>query len=157
MTAPLLACRSVDHLAYTVPDLEAAVAFFRDILGAEELYRSSGPDSAGAATFGARFNTHPDAAYRLAKLSLCGRAFELFEYQAPDLRREQPRNCDAGGCHFGVVVDDVDAAAELLRTQPGVRVLGSPSEIPSSHPMLGGRRWVYFLTPWGLQIELVSR
>jgi catechol 2,3-dioxygenase-like lactoylglutathione lyase family enzyme len=154
-TAPLLTCRSIDHLAYTVPDLDEAVAFFRDVLGAQEIYRSSGPDEKGAATFAERFNTHPGAGYRLAKLTLGGTMFELFEYRAPDLTSDMPRNCDAGGGHFAVVVEDVPAAAEKLRLQPGVRVLGQPSQIGSGHP-LTGRHWVYFLTPWGLQIELVS-
>ncbi|HEX4507945.1 MAG TPA: VOC family protein [Alphaproteobacteria bacterium] len=153
--APLLTCRSVDHLAYTVPDLDAAVAFFRDVLGAKEIYRSAGPDEKNAATFAERFNTHRDAGYRLSKLTLGGAMFELFEYSAPDLARTMPRNCDAGGGHFAVAVDDVPAAAEMLRSQPGVRVLGQPSEIGPGHP-LAGRHWVYFLTPWGLQIELVS-
>jgi catechol 2,3-dioxygenase-like lactoylglutathione lyase family enzyme len=153
--ASLLTCRSVDHLAYTVPDLDEAVAFFRDVLGAKELYRSSGPDEKGATTFAERFNAHPAAAYRLAKLALGGTMFELFEYRAPDLSRDMPRNCDAGGGHFAVVVEDVPAAAEKLRHLPRVRVLGQPSLIGAGHP-LKGRHWVYFLTPWGLQIELVS-
>ena len=152
---PLLACRSIDHLSYTVPNLDEAVDFFCRVLGAEELYRSGGPNSGNAEGFAERFNTHAGASYKLAKLRLGGAAFELFEYEAPDLRREPPRNCDAGGCHFGVVVDDVAAATELLRQQPGVRVLGTPSRIPQDHP-LKGRHWIYFLTPWGLQIELVS-
>lgn len=30
---------SVDHISWTVPDLDAAVAFYRDVIGAEELFR----------------------------------------------------------------------------------------------------------------------
>ena len=48
MTGRLLpGIRHVDHAAYAVPDLEEAVAFFTEVLGAEELYRSRrGPDAA---------------------------------------------------------------------------------------------------------------
>lgn len=37
--------------------------------------------------------------------------------------------------------------------QHGVRILGEPTA--SSGPS-EGQRWVYFLAPWGMQLELVS-
>ena len=37
---------SVDHISWTVPDLEAALAFYRDVIGAEELYRMGPLDAA---------------------------------------------------------------------------------------------------------------
>jgi hypothetical protein len=40
-----------------------------------------------------------------------------------------------------------------LRTQPGVRVLGEPQTIADGP--IAGDRWVYFLTPWGMQMELI--
>jgi catechol 2,3-dioxygenase-like lactoylglutathione lyase family enzyme len=85
---------------------------------------------------------------------VAGTTVELFEYDAPDLARTMPRNCDAGGHHLGFRVPDVVAAAETLAAVPGVRVLGPPTfdDLPA-----GGRRgWVYFLTPWGLQLEVAE-
>lgn len=38
----------VDHVAYSVPDLEQAVRFFRDVLGATELYRRASGALSGA-------------------------------------------------------------------------------------------------------------
>lgn len=153
---PLLACRAVDHLSLTVPDLDAAAAFFIDVLGARELYRRQyAPAADEARSMAERFNTHPAATCRLAKLDLLGTALELFEYQAPDLNRTMPRNCDAGGSHFGIRVADLAQSVDRLRRVPGVKILGEPSTIGPGHP-LAGRRWVYFLTPWGWQMELVS-
>jgi extradiol dioxygenase family protein len=36
----------------------------------------------------------------------------------------------------------------------GVRILGEPT-VRNAGPS-GGQTWVYFLTPWGMQLELVS-
>jgi hypothetical protein len=46
----------------------------------------------------------------------------------------------------------MDAAVAFLRAE-GIRVLGDPTA--SSGPS-SGQRWVYFLSPWGMQFELVS-
>ena len=49
-------------------------------------------------------------------------------------------------------VDDLDSAVDYLRSQ-GVTVLGDPTASKGPNE---GQRWVYFLAPWGLQLELVS-
>jgi glyoxylase I family protein len=49
-------------------------------------------------------------------------------------------------------VDDLDAAVEYLKAH-NLRVLGEPTASSSAS---GGQRWVYFLSPWGMQFELVS-
>ena len=142
---------SFEHFATTVPDLDSALDFFCDALGADHVAtRSYGPE----ADMTGRFNAHSEAQSRVAKVAIGGVLIELWEYAAPDLRTEMPRNCDAGGHHVGFKVVDIDDAVERLRQYPGVRVLGEPSTITSG-PLIG-RRWVYFLTPWGLQLELAT-
>jgi glyoxylase I family protein len=49
-------------------------------------------------------------------------------------------------------VDDLDAAVDHLHAH-GVRVLG---DITASRNASAGQRWIYFLSPWGMQLELVS-
>jgi catechol 2,3-dioxygenase-like lactoylglutathione lyase family enzyme len=73
-------------------------------------------------------NVHPRAVMRKLKFLRCGNGsnFELFEYQAPDPRREQPRNSDVGGYHLALYVDDIDAATAYLRAH-GLRILGEPT------------------------------
>jgi catechol 2,3-dioxygenase-like lactoylglutathione lyase family enzyme len=89
------------------------------------------------------------------KFLRCGNGsnFEIFEYSAPDQRLDQPKNSDIGGHHLAFYVDDINEAIAYLKAN-GVRVLGEPvvrEEGPSA-----GQTWVYFLTPWGMQMELVS-
>jgi len=157
MTARLLpGLRHVDHAAYAVPDLEQAVAFFVEVLGAEELYRSRrGPD---AEFMPLHFEVPDDAALELSMLRLPPNLnIELFEWATADQRIEHPRLSDRGGHHLCLVVDDVDAAVEHLRGIDGVRILGGRKEVGGDSPSVAGNRWTYFRTPWGLHMELVDR
>ena len=78
--------------------------------------------------------------------------FEVFQYEPADEPQRQPLNSDIGGHHLGIYVDDLDAAVAYLRSE-GVRVLGEPT---ASKNASEGQRWIYFLSPWGMQFELVS-
>lgn len=156
MSRTLLGLQYVDHAAYTVPDLEQAVRFFVDVLGAEELYRSRrGPDAAFMPT---HFDVPADAALELAMLRMPPNLnIELFEWTGSDRRTEHPRHSDRGGHHLCFVVDDVDHALAGLALIPGVRILGERKEVGGDSPSVAGNRWCYFQTPWGLLMELVDR
>nr|WP_179549322.1 VOC family protein [Herbiconiux flava] len=146
----------VDHAAYTVPDLDEAVRFFVDVLGAEELYRSRrGPDEH---FMPANFDVPADAVLELSMLRMPPNLnIELFEWATGDRRTEHPRHSDRGGHHLCFVVEDVDAAAAHLAGVPGVRMLGERKEVAGDSPAVAGNRWTYFVTPWGLLMELVDR
>jgi catechol 2,3-dioxygenase-like lactoylglutathione lyase family enzyme len=148
--------RYTDHVAFTVPNLDEAVRFFVDALGAEELYRSTrGPDAQFMPT---NFAVPPDARLTLAMLRMPPNLnVELFEWRSADRRTEPPRASDAGGHHLCFVVEDVDAALAVLRAIPGVRLLGDRKEVAGDSPRVAGNRWSYFVTPWGLLMELVDR
>jgi catechol 2,3-dioxygenase-like lactoylglutathione lyase family enzyme len=143
----------VDHIGFTVPDLEAAGAFLVDVLGCEYLY-SLGPFVHDDDDWmSEHLAVHPRATMR-NRFFRCGSQviFEVFQYDAPDQDRVPPRNSDVGGHHVALYVDDLDTAVAYLREQ-GVRVLGEPTASSGAHE---GQRWVYFLAPWGMQFELVS-
>ena len=123
--------RNVDHISYTVADLDGTAAFFADVLGAELLCR----------------NTIDRVALRM------GPTDNIELNRASGGRREPPRNSDVGGRHLALHVDDVDAAAAYLAAVPGCVVLGEPETI--AHGPIAGDRWVYVRTRIGLHIELV--
>jgi glyoxylase I family protein len=144
----------VDHFGFTVPDLEEATRFLVDVLGCEYLY-SLGPfASDGDDWMREHLDVHPRAVVTENRFFRCGgqAVFEVFHYEAPDQNVALPRNSDVGGHHVALYVDDLDAAVAYLRSQ-GVRVLGEPTASSGAHE---GQRWVYFLSPWGMQFELVS-
>ncbi|THF64975.1 VOC family protein [Pseudothauera nasutitermitis] len=146
--------RGTDHIGFTVPDLDAAVAFFADVIGCEPFYEL-GPFQSAGDWMQTHLNVHPRAVMRRLRFLRCanGSNFEIFEYASPDQNPAQPRNSDIGGHHLAFYVDDIDAAVAYLRAK-GVRILGEPT-VRLSGPS-AGQSWVYFLAPWGMQLELVS-
>lgn len=151
----------VDHVALTIPDLDAAVAFYCNVIGGIELYRL-GPFDArelprmadGRDWTEAHVNV-AGARVRIAMLQLKGgMLLELFRYEEPTPQRQEAvRNCDLGGHHVAIRVEDLEAAKAYLAEQ-GLRVMAGPIAIPEGP--CAGFRANYFLDPWGNQLEIVE-
>lgn len=146
--------RGIQHFGLTVPDLKEAVDFFVDVLGCERFF------SLGAFKFDddwmtEHLNVHPRAEIVDFEMLRCGNGtnLEVFEYRSPDQNRRPPKNCDVGGHHLAFYVDDMDTAVDYLKSK-SVQVLGQPSTFTDGPA--AGLTWVYFLAPWGLQLEMVS-
>lgn len=146
--------RGTEHIGFTVPDLEQATAFFVDVIGCQYMFEL-GPFQAEDDWMARHLNVDPRTIMRRLRFFRCknGSNFEIFEYEAPDQNTEQPRNSDIGGHHLAFYVDDFNAALTYLR-EKGVRLLGEPT-VRSIGPN-AGQTWIYFLSPWGMQFELVS-
>lgn len=148
--------RGVDHVGLTVPDLEQAVTFFTDVLGARLIYRMGPFADAEGTWFTDELGL--DARARIPGMALmrCGSGanLELLEYDAPEQRQQLPRMSDWGGHHLAFYVEDIDAAVAALRVH-GVPILGHLK--PGLGPEAGeGTGWIFFQSPWGLPLELVS-
>lgn len=98
---PSLAIARLDHIGITVPDLDQARAFFEDVLGFEYLYRL-GPLRGEGTWMSEHLNIDDDAiAPRIYFFRVGEQAMlEVFEYQAPNQRRDVPLNSDIGGHHL---------------------------------------------------------
>ncbi len=145
--------RGGDHLGFTVPNMAEAHEFLVTILGCEYVY-SLPPMAHVDAWMKDHLNVDPDAVVteiRFYRLGF-GLNLEVFEFKASPQRTVAPRNSDVGGHHLALYVDDIDDAVQFLKDQ-GVRVLVGPV---ASGNASTGQRWVYFLSPWGMQFELVS-
>lgn len=146
--------RGTEHIGFTVPDLDEADDFFVNVIGCERVY-SLGPfEFAEGDWMLEHMNVHPRTVMRKLTFYRCkfGPNFEVFQFEPADEQAGPPRNSDVGGHHLAFYVDDMDAAVAYLRDK-GVRVLGEPTV---SRNASEGQRWVYFLSPWGMQFELVS-
>jgi catechol 2,3-dioxygenase-like lactoylglutathione lyase family enzyme len=124
-------------VAFTVPVLADAVAFFVDHFGGELVYED-GPFCRIAMV---RIGLHMN--------------IELFEYDAPEQAPAPPRNSDIGGHHLAFYVDDIDLSYEYVKSIPGVEVMEGPNGVDERAPV-AGQRWFYFRTPWGMQMELTT-
>ncbi|MHB9880220.1 VOC family protein [Pacificimonas sp. ICDLI1SI03] len=149
-----------DHVSWTVADADAVAKFYMDVFGATELFRM-GPMDAADMPNGADgrdwMASHVNVAG--AKLSLIMLRLtetlnlQLAQYDKPqDRRTDLPRNCDAGGHHLGLRVNDVTAAVTYL-TANGCTAM-DPIEI--SEGPLAGKTNVYLQDPWGHQLEIVD-
>lgn len=146
--------RGTDHVGFTVPNLQDAIDFFVNVVGCEPFYEL-GPFESDGDWMRTHLNVHERTVMRRLKFLRCanGSNFEIFEYESPDQRQEPPKNSDIGGHHVALYVDDIAAAVAFLKNK-GIRVLGEPTERTSGPN--AGQSWVYFLAPWGMQLELVS-
>ena len=142
-----------EHVGLTVPDLDEAVRFFTAVIGGTLVFHG-GRVADQPALMRDNLGVDPRAALSYAFVR-CGNGtnFELFEYEAPGQARALPRNSDWGGHHVAFYVDDIDAGVRHLR-QHGITVMGEVNHIADGPA--AGSAWVYFLAPWGLQLELVS-
>jgi len=153
MSAGLPGMRGIDHIGFTVPDLDEAERFFIDVLGAEPVY-TLGSKQADDDWMEVTLGVHPRTVLREIRFLRLGNGsnIELFKYDAADGQAPQPRNSDIGGHHLAIYVDDMDAAVEHLRAYD-VEIMGQPT---LSKGASEGQVWLYFRSPWGMQFELVS-
>lgn len=151
---------AVDHISWTVPDLEQALAFYCGVIGAQELFRMGPLDAADMpAEADGRDWMEAHVGVKGARLTLAmlkltdNMNFQLVQYDKPDDRRQElPRNCDRGGHHLGLRVDDVDKAIAYL-TAHGCTALET---IHIGEGPLAGKKNVYMLDPFGHQLEIVD-
>lgn len=147
--------RGVNHIGLTVPDIAEAEAFFTDVLGCQKA-TSFGPFRDDEGTFMQDLlDVDPRAVINQISLLRCGFGsnIELFDYSAPDQKEVRPRNSDIGGHHVAFYVDDINAAAEYLKSK-GIRTLMGP--LPVEQGPAAGQAIIYFFAPWGLQMEAIS-
>lgn len=144
---------SVDHVGLTVPDLEAATAFFHAVLDARiaaDIVREplSGHDIETALGLPARAVVR-----RVRMLSIGGGAgIELFEIHAAQ-QAEAAVLSDLGVQHFAVAVADMHDTIRRA-TAAGGRMLAEPAPIPGGP---ADSTWAYCWLPWGGLVEFVHR
>ncbi|WP_046969916.1 VOC family protein [Dyella japonica] len=146
--------KKVDHVGFTVPNLDEAVSFFRDHFGCEVAYEF-GPFAANDDWMAVHLNVAADAVIDKIVMMTAGNTnLEIFGYATSETQHKTPpRNSDIGGHHLAFYVDDMDAAVAYLH-QIGLTVMGEPT-VMTQGPS-AGETWIYFLSPWGMQLELVS-
>lgn len=153
---PMPGMRGMEHVGFTVPDIDEACKFFEEILGAKTLYTAATNFRVEDSDWMTEhLRVHPRAVITEFRYMRCGNGtnLEVFEYQAPDQEKVPPKNSDIGGHHLAFYVDDMDAAIAFLE-EKGVKILGKPT-IFDQGPNVG-LTWCYFMAPWGMQLEIVS-
>jgi catechol 2,3-dioxygenase-like lactoylglutathione lyase family enzyme len=143
----------VAHTGVCVPDCEAAVAFYRDVLGLRVLSPPYVMD--GEAIRDDMGELVPDPAMKAAIVGFDGdgdRVLEVIEYLRSDADPHRTRTnlTECGLSHVGLMCDDIEATrAELERR--GVRFLvAGIAEVARV-------RTTWFADPWGVVFILVEK
>jgi len=147
--------RGHDHTGITVPDIKEATDFFVNVIGCKDAM-SFGPFADEKGDFMQQLlNVNPRAVIHRITLVRCGSGsnIELFQYSSPDQKNMTPKNSDIGGYHIAFYVDDIQAAKDYLISK-GVKTFFGP--FPVKEGPAAGQSIVYFLAPWGLQMELIT-
>ncbi len=148
--------RNVDHIGITVPDITEAITFFSDILGADLLFRmKEGPGTDNPMDTRKALDVDGRDTLTIAMMR-CGPTLnvELMQYHTPRPPRSVPANDDLDVPHLAFYVDDFDAASAYLQAH-GCKLLSGPNR-SANGPKTGQAIW-YFLTPWGMSMELINR
>ena len=144
----------VQHIGFTVPDMEQAVDFFRSMFGTVTVMECGSVDVDD--DFMLRRLGVPESCkikdQRVIQVEdTC--SLELFEYSGPTGEPSIKHNGEVGAMHISFEVDDAFVAAERLR-EAGVDVLEGPTLIEGG-PM-DGLVWCYLRAPWGQYLEILS-
>jgi catechol 2,3-dioxygenase-like lactoylglutathione lyase family enzyme len=144
--------RGIHHVALITPNFDSLVAFYRDVIGAEEIYNRHETDEALAETIGAMTGL-PGLPRTYSAMLRLGNAFiEIQQYVEPEGRgdeTERPPN-DFGIRHFAIEVEGVEAEIERLE-KAGLRLEGRLASSP-----LFPVKAVYTRDPDGNLVELVE-
>ena len=146
--------RGIEHIGITVPDHDAAVAFFQAAFGAEVLFsltdkrRAPYTHADVGAQNGLRAGTSMVAVSMLRLGN--GPNIEVFEIDRPGGATGQGIS-DLGISHFSLTVDDIEATTAAF-TAAGGSLLAGPYDLGGQEAG-PGNRGRFGLTPWGLLIE----
>jgi catechol 2,3-dioxygenase-like lactoylglutathione lyase family enzyme len=145
----------VDHVGITVPDIDAARAWFVDVLGCVSPL-AFGPFSDPTGTFMQDLlGVHPRAVIEQIAMVRCGDgpSVELFEYSSPDQDRTFRKNSDIGGKHVAFYVRNIEKAVAYMQSRGVEKLLGP---LPVTDGPAAGQSINYFRAPFGAYIELIS-
>ncbi len=138
----------MNHMSFTVSNLDASVEFYRDVLGLK-LVSLAARDR----EFSERVTGIPGAELRIAYLGAPNAAVELIQYLSPPGVKLDTRTCNVGSAHVCFVVDNFDSLVADLRAR-AVTFSGEPSTVPAGPNR--GRQVLYFEDPDGNTIEIFS-
>ena len=138
----------VNHVSFTVADLQRSIGFYRDGLGLEQKSRISRVDGFVSKVIGM-----PAAHLEIAHMGAGNCSIELIQYLAPRGQKIDTRTCNVGSAHVCFNVDDFHGLLKRA-VAAGGKLVGTPTPIPDGPN--AGRLAVYLEDPDNNTIEFVS-
>jgi glyoxylase I family protein len=147
--------KSINHVNIVVQDLEASVAFYRDVLGLEETRRAHLEGNWIEMVTGVK-----GAIAECVYLEMpSGPRIELLKYTSPEslFVPENKLATTLGIRHIAFEVEDIEATYLKLKSK-GVHFINDPVTVPASavRHTAGEKRLCYFHDPEGVLLELAE-
>lgn len=142
-----MALLGVNHIGVTVRNLDATVAWYREMLEIEPTFGQRGNS-------GAQVDTVVQVEGAVIDMAFCvlgNTCLEFLEYREPAGADFALRNCDVGAIHVCFEVEDIDATYQRLLSK-GVE-FSAPPAVSTEGP-LEGVAYAYFRDLQGVQLEL---
>lgn len=147
--------RSFSHIGLSVPDLDAAIAFYRDVLGfyviMEPTEIAEDETDIGVMcndVFGPNWGK-----FRIAHLATADRiGIELFEFDKAQTPQDNLPYRQVGMFHFAIQDPDVEGLLEKIIAAGGKQRMPVRAYFPGKKPY----RMVYVEDPFGIVFELYS-
>ncbi|MCY4086331.1 MAG: VOC family protein [Actinomycetia bacterium] len=141
----------VNHISFTVSDLEQSIAFYTVLLEREPIERTTFADATDAAITGYD-NVHMEAAF--FELPGLPAVLELFEYHNPPGAQVDLENYNTGNAHIALYVDDIER--EFERLSAAGATFRHPRPVLIEGGRFDGEKCAYLRDPNGITIELVQ-
>ena len=141
----------LDHVSFTVGDLDRSLEFYQDVLGLTVRDRGRlEPELIE------RMTGIPGAVVDYADVEAGSRVLELLEYRSPRPRPSSGSGQRLGGVHVGLRVDDARAVHARL-VAAGMEPLSEPVLLPDDGSDWSGALVFYVRDPDGVMLEVVER
>lgn len=142
----------VKGVSLTVSDMDQALAFYTKILPFKKI-----SDTEVTGTEYERLQGVFGLRMRVVQLQLGRESIELIDYLTPGGRpiSVDSRSNDLWFQHMAIVVQDMDAAYQLLRQHKVQHVSTGPQKLPDSIPAAAGIEAFYFRDPDGHNLEII--
>lgn len=138
------------HTGLHVTSLERSVAFYRDVLGFDQVFQWN-----PRASYIGELVGYPEVDLHAAILRMpdSDTFLELLEYRNVDRQPVDTSTANPGTAHIAFFVEDLDGLYEELRAK-GVGAISAPVT-PTIGANAGGRA-VYMVDPDGFRVELIE-
>ena len=139
--------KNVNHMSFTVSNLDDSIKFYSDVLGLKLINVSSRD-----VLFSEKVTGIPRANLRIAYLSGNNCSLELIQYISPKGKKIDTKTCNIGSSH---ICFNVDNFREFIRKIKGkIKIVNSPVSIPLGPNK--GRLVVYAKDPDSNNLEFIS-
>ncbi len=138
----------INHVSFTVSNLDTSVKYYRDVLGLKVIDISERSSS-----FASKATGIPGARLKIAYLSVNNCSVELIQYLSPKGKKIDTSTCNIGSAHLCFNVDKIKELVKRIK-EDGGKIISEPLKIPGGPNK--GKLMFYAEDPDSNTLEFIS-